>query len=47
MVEAIAFLAVMAREVKEVRMTVEEQERVTAPMFPHPTGIPLQFIPRD
>jgi hypothetical protein len=32
--------------VKEVQMSVEEQERELAQFFTHPTGLPLRFIPR-
>jgi hypothetical protein len=44
--ELVAFLIVLAREVREVKISVEEQERQMAPVFPHPTGIPARFIPR-
>jgi hypothetical protein len=44
--ELVSFLIVLAREVKEVQMSVEEQERELAQFFTHPTGLPLRFIPR-
>jgi hypothetical protein len=45
-VELVSFLIVLAREVKAVQMSVEEQEREMAIFFPPPTGLPLRFIPR-
>jgi hypothetical protein len=44
--ELVSFLIVLAREVKEVQMSVEEQERKMSLFFPPPTGLPLRFIPR-
>jgi hypothetical protein len=44
--ELVTFLIVLAREVKEVQMSEEEQERELAQFFSHPTGLPLRFIPR-
>jgi hypothetical protein len=45
--ELVVFLIVLARDVKEVKMSIEEQERKMAPVFPHPTGIPARFISRN
>jgi hypothetical protein len=45
--ELVVFLIVLAREVKEVKISVEEQERKMTPIFPHPTGIPARFFPRN
>jgi hypothetical protein len=45
--ELVVFLVVLAREVKEVEISAEEQERKMAPVFPHPTGLPARFIPRN
>lgn len=41
-----AMMVVLCREVKEIRMSVEEQERPMAPLFRHPTGIPAQVVAR-
>jgi hypothetical protein len=46
-VELVSFLIVLARDVKEVQMSVEEQERKMGLFFPPPTGLPLRFIPRS
>jgi hypothetical protein len=45
--ELVVFLILLAREVKEVKISVEEQERKVAPVFPHPTRLPASFIPRN
>jgi hypothetical protein len=45
--ELVVFLIVLAREVKEVKISAEEQERKMAPVFPHPTGLPARFIHRN
>jgi hypothetical protein len=45
--ELVTFLIVLAREVQEVKMSAEEQEREMVPLFPHPTGIPAHFILRS
>jgi hypothetical protein len=45
--ELVVFLIVLAREVKEVKISVEEQERKMAPIYPHPTGLPARFISRN
>jgi hypothetical protein len=45
--ELVVFLIVLAREVQEVKMSEEEQERKMAPVWPHPTGMPARFISRN
>jgi hypothetical protein len=45
--ELVVYLIVLAREVKEVKISVEEQERKMSAVFPHPTGLPARFIPRS
>jgi hypothetical protein len=45
-VELVSFLIVLARDVKKVRMSVEEKERDFGLFFPPSTGLPLRFIPR-
>ena len=44
--EMVTVLVVMSRYLKDVKMDQEEQERVVAPIFPHPTGMPVEVVPR-
>lgn len=43
----VTLLVVLCREVKEIRMSQEEQDRPLCSVFPHPTGLPVQLIPRQ
>jgi hypothetical protein len=45
--ELVVFLIVLARKVKEVKMSVKDQERKVTPVLRHPTGLPACFIPRN
>lgn len=45
-IEIIAVLVVLCREVKSIGMSKEEQERQMAPIFPHPTGMPVELTSR-
>lgn len=43
--EMVTVLVVMSRYLKDIRMSQEEQERVVAPIFPPPTGMPVEVVP--
>lgn len=45
--EIIVMLVLLCREVKEIKMSEEEQDRHLAPTFPHPTGMPVQLVARN
>ena len=44
--EMIAVIAVLVRGAGGVRMAPEERERRTFAMFEHPTGMPVELVPR-
>ena len=46
-IELVAFLAVLAREVSAVKMSEKEMERPFTLLGGHPTGMPLQLLPRS
>ena len=46
LMEMIAAIAVLARGAGGVRMSGEERDRVIFAMFAHPTGMPLELVPR-
>jgi cytochrome P450 len=46
LIETIAFLACLGREVSRIEMSCEEQERVFFLIGDHPTGMPLKLYPR-
>lgn len=46
-VELTIALMTLARHVKEIQMAPEEMNRDYFVVGPHPTGLPLRFIPRE
>jgi cytochrome P450 len=47
LVELMVTLAVLAREVQEIRMSDEEAALPFTSVLGHPTGLPVTLIPRD
>jgi hypothetical protein len=47
LIETIAFLACLGREVSNIEMSREEQERTFFIIGDHPTGLPLKLVPRS
>ena len=44
--EVVTVLVVLSRYVKSITMSKEEQERPIAPVFRHPTGMPVELVAR-
>lgn len=44
--EILTVMVMLSRYVKGITMAKEEQERQTAPVFPHPTGMPVKLMAR-
>jgi cytochrome P450 len=47
LIETIAFLACLGREVSKIEMSRNEQERQFFIIGDHPTGLPLKLVPRS